>query len=178
MMIERLGEIVVGARFKPFNDVLAAAHRCQKNDVDRGRARRLAHLATDFDSAQARHHPIQDSQARRVLCLHCSAGFDSVCGYDNFMTPLTQIGLEHTPGNGIIFGDQYSQAATPSLCSISRRMVCTFCAVQGFKRKADAPAAKLSPGTFRARSAVIMTTGMRIRRFSVLMYRMMSIPCR
>src|SRR6266852_634292 len=63
-----------------------------------------------------------------------------------------------------------------ALATSMRSMVCSCVVVNGLGRKTTAPAAKLSVGSFGSCSAVIIITGIFMKRFSVLMKRTTSGP--
>src|SRR5438105_1875328 len=62
------------------------------------------------------------------------------------------------------------------VASSMRRAVRRRSGVKGLGRNAVAPADKLSASSLMSCSAVTSNTGMRMRRFSVCMYRIKSIP--
>ena len=103
---ERLGEIIVRPGLKPDGDIFFPRLGHQEDNVSRSGARRPARSPAHFDAVDARHHPIEDGERRRVRALEHGQRRKAVSGDDHLMPPFDECGFEHAAGDHIIFCDQ------------------------------------------------------------------------
>src|SRR5258707_794449 len=67
--VERLGDVVVGARFHALDKIFSLTLGRKEKNVDVRGTASLAHLAANLDAIHLRHHPVENGQPRRVLLL-------------------------------------------------------------------------------------------------------------
>src|ERR1035437_868224 len=113
MLVEGLGEIVVGTGFHAFNQVLTEAFRSQEQDVRIGVfilgafvvVSVFAHAAADFGTSEAGHDPVENGELGRVLGLQVIPGFDAVAGDNDFIAPFAESGVEEVPRDNTVIGN-------------------------------------------------------------------------
>src|ERR1700737_658862 len=107
--VERLRDVVVRTSGEAVRQILLVSARRKKNDVHALEAGRRPQAATDIDSLEARHHPVEHGQLRRVASLH---GFEDLpCGVavfrgDYVPAETLQSDGENLPRHRIIFSYQ------------------------------------------------------------------------
>src|SRR5439155_263902 len=114
LMVERLGDVVVRAGLQTGDDVLLAAARGQKDDVQGPLVGAFADAAADLHAVDLRHHPVEDRQPRSVRRAEPFPGFRAVARGRDFIAPLEERGLENAPRNRVVFRDQDLHAACSS----------------------------------------------------------------
>src|SRR5207237_5088272 len=103
------------------HNVFPATFGSQEDYVDRFGMRDSTQLPAYLDPIHLWHHPVKDGQSWSFLSLQRLAGFRPVrTGYD-FVTPFDQRTFQHTAGNQVIFGNQYSHFASSSPCRMSSK---------------------------------------------------------
>lgn len=79
---ERFYEVIVRTQIEHRNDIVFAAFDAEHDDR---RCRNLADLSTHFETAESRHHEIQEDQVRSIR-VELTKRSDSVRGDDHFVT--------------------------------------------------------------------------------------------
>src|SRR5205814_8984247 len=87
-VVERLLQVVVRARLQAVHDVLLLVLAREQDDVDVGLARGLAHAAADLEAVEARHHPVEQRDARAVGRLQRAPGLLAVLGEYDLVSPV------------------------------------------------------------------------------------------
>src|SRR5581483_10820611 len=65
-LMERLHQVVVGARLESGDDVFAPVAAREQNQISVRAGRLLAQPPADLGSVEARHHPVEDGERRRL----------------------------------------------------------------------------------------------------------------
>ena len=104
--LERLDDVVIGASLQTGYDVGRIAAAGQQDDVEAERFLRPSDAAAEFGSIDARHHPVDDGEARRIGLAEDIPRLLTVVDYHNLMSPVLEHGIEQHTGNGVIVGDQ------------------------------------------------------------------------
>ena len=107
MLVERLGEVIVGAGFHAFDQILAQAFRGQQENVGvRFLVLRVfADAAAYFRAGKAGHDPIENRELGSFFALQMIPGFGAVAGHDHFIAPLAQGGVQEMPGDNAVVGN-------------------------------------------------------------------------
>src|SRR5438309_5820281 len=107
--MEGLCQVVVGACLQACYKVLLRIAGSQQEDV---RINWLAHeadAATQFDSVDSRHHPVQKQQLGRVVCLHHFKCLKAVIDRNDFISPLSKTEFEDPPRDRVEIGRHTSE---------------------------------------------------------------------
>jgi hypothetical protein len=83
-LIDRLGQIFVGARFEAGHDILAVRLGGDQDDRHEGKARVVLEAAADLDAVDFRHHYVNQDQVR-VVFLGDRQGFFAVTGFQQIV---------------------------------------------------------------------------------------------
>jgi hypothetical protein len=121
------GYVIVRSRLQPQHDVLALALGGQQDNVLVGSLLGPFSAAPDpaakFDTVHARHHPIQQGNARRSPALQQVPSLVAVAGDIGFVIPLGQPGAQDAAKQRIIFRYEYAvlSCSAPAGTAIRRR---------------------------------------------------------
>ena len=66
-LVDRLGQIFVGARFEPGDDVLGVGFCGDQDDRHERQIGVGLQLPADFDAVELRHHDVEQDQIRKLL---------------------------------------------------------------------------------------------------------------
>ncbi len=109
VVAERFGEVIVGAGIHGQDEILGFGAGGQKHDIGVGLAGGFADAAADFDSIQARHHPIEDCEAGGILGLENVPGRQAVADGNGGIAPFVQDVAEHGFEDRVVLGDENPQ---------------------------------------------------------------------
>ena len=85
--VERLADVVVGARFQSLHNVLGPGARCQQDNVGGRGLILLPEPATDVHTCYSGHYPIQDCQARSFRLVQDFPRLGAISGDHDFISP-------------------------------------------------------------------------------------------
>jgi hypothetical protein len=110
--VERLDQVVVGARIEPANHVGATVARGGEDDVDVRVRRRLADVPADFGAVERRHHPVEHGDRRRVGRHQCPQGRVAVEGHRHVESAALERASHEQNVGAIVVGDQRAHGDT------------------------------------------------------------------
>ena len=108
--LERLGDVIVGARVHPLYDVLLVRARRQQQHVGVRLAVPLPQLAAQIRARHPRHHPIQNGKPRRVLALENLPRLVAIVRGHHLVAVCRQHPGQHPARYRVIVSDEYNHA--------------------------------------------------------------------
>ena len=97
MLIEGLGNVVVGARFHPLDEIFFLALGGEQQDVGIGLPGAHADPAADFQARHTGHHPVQDRKRWSVVLLQECQRLLTIASHGYFIAPLAEGGFQQMP---------------------------------------------------------------------------------
>ena len=104
--LEWLDDVVIGASLQTGYDVGGIAAAGQQDDIVAERFRRAPDAAAELGSVNTRHHPVDNSEARRIGLAQDIPRLLTIVDDNNLVSPVLEHGIEQHAGNGVVVGDQ------------------------------------------------------------------------
>ena len=104
-MVHRLGEVLVGPRLEPGDDVLRFRHRGHQDDRRERGLLRLFQLAADRDAVELGHHDVEQDQVG-LRFMGDREGLLAVAGGDDIVAVGGEAHAQDANIGRIVVGDQ------------------------------------------------------------------------
>jgi hypothetical protein len=112
--VQGLGKVIVGSGVEAANDIFFIAAAGDENEIGVGSRDALANHVADFRAIVTGHHPIEDSNARRIVRIQDFPGCFAVFGDDEGVAILSEIELKETASDRVVIGDENLHRFCPS----------------------------------------------------------------